>query len=172
LAWTTHHIFKETKFTRKKADHTFASPGGTRNKIEFKRPNTQYGAQVFGRTPQERFKSGNELEKRKRLGQVVIASCPQSAYAVVDGTEGTENEGGCPNLLFPQGFDNGEAIYAGQHSIDNQDVRLSGARFGQAIRAVGSTFNGIAAPHKFFTQFGGHLGVILNEEHSRHVCFR
>jgi len=63
-----------------------------------------------------------QLRKRERLGQVIIASDLQTFHAIIDRTFRAQNNDRHLYFLRPPTFDQAEAIEPGQHQINDCDV--------------------------------------------------
>lgn len=119
----------------------------------------------LSRTSQQRFHSGEQFDKRKRLGQIVVAARPQPAHAVVYSAESAENENRRADALASQCFNHREAIEPRQHPINNQDVRFAGPSLAEAVEAVRGPLDSIAAFRELCAYFASRLGVVFNQKH-------
>ena len=76
LIASLHHVFKQAKFSRQKIDHAIAALCGALDQIEFQRPYSQRRLARFRRPAQQGLHPGHKFYKRKRLGEVVVATHP------------------------------------------------------------------------------------------------
>ena len=63
-----------------------------------------------------------QLGKRERLGQVIIAADLQTLHAIIDRTLRAEDEDRHLYFLRPPAFDEVEAIEPRQHQVHDRDV--------------------------------------------------
>ena len=84
---------------------------------------------------------GDEFDRCKRLRQIVVATCAQSAHPIVHRAERTQDQYRRAHALAPQRFDDRETVHARQQAIDDHDFRFARTRLIQAFDAVGGPVN-------------------------------
>src|SRR3979490_88604 len=127
LVLPAHHILEQAEFPRQQLDGAVAALCRALDEIELERPALEFRLEAGGRAPQQRFDPCDQFHEIERLGEIIIASRPQSPYAIVDGPESAQDQDRGAHLILSQGFDDGDTVHSWQQSIDDHCIRISAA---------------------------------------------
>ena len=131
-------------------------------------PDPQGGFPRFRRAAQQRLYSRDEFDDRERLGEIIVATHPQSAHAVIDRAKRAQHQDRRAHLFLAQGLDDGKAVHSRQQAVDDHCVRPQVARLGETIQPVGRPFHIEAAIGQFGGDFSRRLVIIFYEKNLRH----
>lgn len=79
---------------------------------------------------------GEKHIKREGLGEIVVGSGIEAVDDVAHGVARGDNDGLCVEVVFAEFPDNGAAVHARKHDIDNHDVVSSRLAEAQTLFAV------------------------------------
>jgi hypothetical protein len=105
LILATHHIFEQAKFARQEIDRAIAAFGSPRQQIKLKRSNAQHGVPVLRGPAQQCFEPCDQLDNRKRLREIIVATRPQTAYTIVHCPKRAQDQNRGAYALLPDDFD-------------------------------------------------------------------
>ena len=121
---------------------------------------------VISETAQHGVNAGQHLLHFKRLGDVVVGAHLQTGHLILQLALGGEHDdgdfGGLPDLLA-----HGPAVHAGQHNVQQHQIRLELVEFLQTGQTVSRDF----ALHLFLFQIDAQqVGNILIVFHNQYLC--
>jgi hypothetical protein len=119
----------------------------------------------------QRFDPCDQFDDGERFREIVVAASPQSAHAVVDGSERTQHQHGRSHLFLPGNFDNGQAVDAGKQAVNNHDVGLGRARLVEAFYPGRRPIHVIPAVSQLGHDFAGRFVIILDQQYFGHHVF-
>ena len=86
------------------------------------------------RPAQQRLNPRDQLGKRKRLDQIIIAAVLQTADFVGNRIFRTQHNDRHGDPVGAQLFNQRKTIHSGEHDVDNRQITLFGLRLEQAVR--------------------------------------
>ena len=168
LVFAAHHVFEQTKFPRQQLDGALAAPGRAPEEIEFQRTDAQDGILAFRRPAQQRLDTGDKLDDRERLGEIIVAARAQPAHPVVDRAERAEYQHGSAHAFLPHHFNDGEAVDPGKQAVDDHGVGFAGTRLVEPFYSRCRPIDVEPALDEFGHDFPGGFRVVLDQQHFRH----
>jgi hypothetical protein len=168
LVFAAHHIFEELELSWQELDDTIRSLGGSFDEIEFERTDLERRGPAVRRPTQQGLDPGDQFHSREGLCEVIIATRPQAAHAIIDGAKCAQDKNGRAHALVSQCLNNRQAVHSGQQAIDNHGVRIPYPRPVQACEAVRGPVHVEPVIAEFGSDFLSRLFVIFDEKQPRH----
>ena len=135
--------------------------------IEHQIPHLETRCARFGAlAARQRFDAREEFDEVIGLGEVVIATRPQTAHAVVHLVKRAQDQHGGRNLMLPERANKREPVEPRQHAIDDENVEPFMARAVQAIEPVRHLLDGIAAFAQCVRKIVACLVIILDDKNA------
>src|SRR5262245_8339329 len=118
LVLIAHQVLENLKLARKQLDRPSGTARRPRHEIEFEVAHAQHGFLDHGlAAPRERFDTGHQFHKGKRLDQIVVAAGPQPANPIVDLAERADDQRGRDDALFPELPNDRYPIHVRKHAV-------------------------------------------------------
>lgn len=117
-----------------------------------------------GATAQEGADAGKEFLAAEGFDQVIVGAEVEAADAILDAASGGEDEDGAVEAESPQVTAEGEAVEAGEHEIEKDQVGLAVGGEGEASLAVGGGEDAVAVPGEAVVEHGAHGRFVLDDE--------
>src|SRR5712675_2935243 len=166
-AFVAHQILQKLEFPRKKKNVLAASAGGPRHQVDREVADTQEGLFDNGFTaPTKRLDMRQQFDERKRLDQIVIASCAQATHPIVDLSERTDDQDGCGDAIVTQLTHDRDAIDVRKHAVNRDHGIVAGDAAAQRLVAAGGQIHLVTAGGERIHQLTGGFRVVLNDQNT------
>ena len=127
---------------------------------------SRVGSALPGRSPDERLQTGQQLRKRERLRQVVVAARLQTLDAVVNRPARAQDEHGGMDAARADAIDERQPVETRQHHVDDRGVVASADRQLDAPFTVGRDIDGMTGFGQALADEVGDRRVVFDHEHS------
>ena len=118
------------------------------------------------RSPDERLQPRQQLRKRERLRQVVVATRLQTLDAIINRAASAQNEHRGMDAARTDPIDQGQPVETWQHHVDDRGVVAPVERKLDALFAVGRDIDDITGFGQPLAHEVGNGRVVFDHEHS------
>ena len=165
LAGPAHELLEDGELLGRQGDRRVAPahvPGG---RVEEEVADGQHGGPGAERAPGQRPQPGEEFSELEGLGEVVVGPGVEAKDPVVDPVAGRQQQHRGPPALGPQGAADLEAVGLGDHGVEDDGVEVELPGRPERLGAVAGHVDGVALVFETAPDEGGHLGLVLHDEH-------
>ena len=108
--------------------------------------------------------ASEELEEGKRLGQVVVGAGVEALDDVGESVTGGEHEDGSLFAAEPEAFGDFEAVGAGEHDVEEDEVKGAAAGKLEGGATIAGKVDGVGLFAEATDQEVGHFGVVFDDQ--------
>jgi hypothetical protein len=119
---TAQQVLEQRVLPRREGDPPAAPGHVAGRRIEGEVGEPQHRRPRGGAPPQQGANARQELLERERLGQVIVGAEVESRHLVVDGVARGQEEDRTPDALLAERPEHLEAVAAGQHDVEDDEV--------------------------------------------------
>ncbi len=172
-----HQVLEQQEFLGGQPHRLAAVGDDVALAVEFDGPVDHRGAPGLRpalRAPQQGADPGHELARAERLRDVVVGAELEAHDPVgLLGAGGQHDDGQRARLGRPaEGAADLQAVDAGQHEVEDDEVRHAGADEGEGLAAVAERVGDVAGPRQVALEQFGDVAVVFDNEDVAHEAGR
>src|SRR5581483_9064369 len=166
-ALVAHQIFQQLKLLRQQHQLLAAPARTARDQIDREITDPQDG--FLGdriAAPEQRLEPRQQLDKGKRLDQIIVAAGAQAANAIVDLAERADDQERHRDAVVPQLAHHSDAVNIGQHAVDRDHAIVAGRGVAQRLAACGREVDQIAAARELLGELTSGFWIVLDHQNA------
>ena len=164
LAGPTHQEREQREFLRREIQRLLRARGPAADEIQFEVGQAHDFERSRRAAPQQGAHAREQLGERERLHQIIIRAEFEAAHAIMHGITRGEKQRGGLFTLAAQPTEDGPAILARHHHVEDDQVVGAGLRLVQAIRPVARRIHDESIFGQPFSQELPRLRVVFNDQ--------